>query len=451
MTGRLISRLYLLSLVLLLSQIPTVFAISSPIGGISATPTRATPTGSFWNPALIGLIPGTELEANVSMLGGWFIYDRDGIDPNTNKNYESSTTSNFVATPYLGLSSNLGTQNFRLGYSTYFPGGAAARFDKQGAQRYDFVEGLLLPWNHQLTLAYSPSEKWSIAASAIYSVAFMEANLTMDLAPFVSEVLNSSELPAEHPSLGSPVNVPLSSAHSYGFALGAYYSPNVHWSFGISAFSPIRYTFNSELKLGVPSFLSMMGPGLAALKVNNQITNQVTAKTSLPGFLQMGFRYQPFGFWNGEYFGRYTFNSFERSMNLEVKDSPFLALEDYNLKGKKFKDSMMIGTVQTFAPWKKWKVGFSASFYKNAVPKNQLSVSHSDFDSILTGAFGSYKFSKRIHLGVEYAHSFMFNRQAQGTAETESRSSSTFFKPMSTDGTYRASMDRLGVTLKYAF
>jgi len=84
------------------------------------------------------------------------------------------------------------------------------------------------------------------------------------------------------------------------------------------------------------------------------------------------------------------------------------------------------------------------------VDASQLSLSHIDFDSFLTGVFAGYQWNRKLSLAGEYAHTFMFERSAVNTTSTN-LSTSDFFVPVSTDGSYRASMDRFGVTIKYAF
>ena len=452
---RLVKR-YLIRLGMVLGALAAVFfknpaaaqSISSTVGGLSATPTQRSPASVFWNPAIIGSYSGFQLETNLTLMSGSLIYDKAGIDPNTKRGYDSSSTTTLAPNPFFAVSGPV-TNEIRLGYSTYFPSGIAAQFDETGSQRYDLIGGLLLPWHHQVTVAYRPNPQWSFAASGIVSMGFFETELDVDLAKFLSGVLNTKDIPAENPALSSRAEVPLSRAVGYGAAAGMFYWPTYQWSFGLAFFSPVQYTFKSDLNLSTPASISALGSGLKALGVDDQVRNRITADTTLPAFVQAGFRYQPFGYLTGDYFCRYTFNSWSRSMSLKVNSSSIAALNDLELKGKQLDDSYLVGTVQSLSLWKTWNLGFHTSYYRNGVRDNLLSPTRADFDSLLVGPFAGYNFTTHLQLGMEYAHTFMFTRTASDTSST--LADSKYFQTPPSDGSYRASIDRVGVSLKYAF
>jgi long-subunit fatty acid transport protein len=423
---------------------------SSVIGGLSATPTHPSPAGSAWNPALIGACPGNQFETNLSLLGGWLIYDRRGVDPNTNLPYKSSSMSSVAPNPYFSISSPLGLEKFRFAWSSYFPSGAMANFDDRGAQRYELISGYMIPWHNQFTIAYRPNPTWSFAASGIFSTAFFKTELDVDLSHFVEGVLHSSEIPSEHPALASRANVPQTWSEGYGFALGILYWPTYQWSLGLSFFSPVTYEFEGNLDLNSPELISTMGSGLKGLGIDGVVSNRVKAKSTLPAFLQLGVRFQPFGYWTGEYFGRYTFSSWNRSLSISVQNSSVKALRNFEMPGKELNDTVLMGTVQTFSLWQRWNLGAIANYYMNGTDDQSLSLSRVDFDSLLTGTFVQYNWNHRLTLGAEYSHTFMFQRSSQnagGNVDVENQ----YFRLTKADADYRASMDRLGVTLKYAF
>jgi long-subunit fatty acid transport protein len=425
-------------------------SLSSAVGGISSTPTRVSPAGVFWNPALIGFSSGTQLETNLTMHGGWLIYDRDKIDPNTGNPYASSELSALAPNPFIAINSQLGTKNFRFGYATYFPSGSMASYDPAGSQRFVLIEGLMIPWHHQVTVAYRPSPEWSIAISGIYSMGFFKTNLAIDMESLLANITKSENLPKEHPALTGRARIPLATTSAAGGALGVYYSPNYQWSFGLAVYSPIEYTFNTQLFVDPPKSISTLSTSLRALGIEDSIENSGESKAALPPYIQGGLSFQPYGYYTLEVFGRYSFSSLYSSISFEKKNSPIAILKDYSRPGLPLENTFLIGMVNSFSLWQRWTLGFNTTYSSNGVNDNVMSASLADFDSLLVGLFAQYQLSQDLKLGMEYAHSFMFDRRAQGT-EAFAAGSGPFFLPSSSDGIYRAAADRLGLMVKYAF
>ncbi len=427
-------------------------SLSSVVNGITASPTQISPQSAHLNPALIGYCRHTQIEGSMNLMWGWMRYQRTGRDPNTGGRYGSSDTNSLGPVPSISICSDFGSEKFRFGYNSYFPSGVMANFDAKGSQRYDLISGLIIPWHHQFTIAYQPSSEWSFGLSAIYSVAFLESELEVDLSEFMRSVINAEDMPAEHASLAARAQIPFSTSHSYGLGAGIHWWPTYQWSFGLSFFAPVAYEFDSELILRTPSLVQNMGSSLRALGGEGDIENSVRAKSTLPAYIVAGVRYQPFGYWTGDYFGRYSFNSWNRTLSLTVKNSPVASLRDYSRDGAPLNDSWMIGTVQTFNLWREWSFGLTAIYATSAIDDHMLSVSQADFDSTTVGVFTQYKFLDRWTIGAEYAHHFYGNRSATNTYEAKaSLSKSDILKPISSDGAYRASANRLGVNLRYDF
>ncbi|MBN8555529.1 MAG: outer membrane protein transport protein [Deltaproteobacteria bacterium] len=427
--------------------------VSSVIGGISTTPTRPTPAGVVWNPALIGALSNTQIETNLSLLGGWLIYDRQGTDPNTGKPYKSSSMNSLAPNPYFSISSPLGTEKFRFAFTSYFPSGAMARFDDEGSQRYEFIRGYMLPWHNQLTIAYRPNPTWTFAVAGISSTAFFQTELDVDLSHFMEGVLHSSEIPKESSALASRAQIPQSWTQGWGGAIGILYWPTYEWSMGLSFFSPIVYNFEGDLNLQSPSMVSVLGSGLRALGVEEVVPNRIKARSVMPAFLQLGTRFQPFGYWTNEYFGRYTFSSWNRSLSIRVQNSQIAALHGFEIPGKALNDTFLMGTVQTFSFWQRWNLGTNINYYLNGTDDQVLSLSRADFDSLMTGVFLHYSWNKKLTLGAEYAHTFMFDRSSQDAeiSQNNSTNQNQYFRLSVSDAHYRASLDRVGLNLKYAF
>ncbi len=424
-------------------------SLSSVVGGLTASPTRPAPRSAFWNPALMGSSKVYQLDTNIALMGGWLIYDRSGIDPNTSQPYKSSSLSAMAPNPYFSVSTPLGFKSLSFGYSTYFPSGIVADFDDRGAQRYELIEGLSLPWHHQATVVYRPNSQWSIGLSGIYSLGFQKARLSLDLNRLMKKVLDNELIPAEHPSLEARARIPLSTTHAFGGALGVHYTPHFQWGFGLAVFSPVQYIYDSVLSIETPRSLRTMGASLRALGIEESMDLAIKAKVWIPPILTFGILYQPYGYWTMETFFRYAFSSWQPSLSIQVTESPVEQARSYGRSGESLDDHYVVGSIQTFQLWDSIKMGLNAHYASSAVPSDRASVSLIDFESVLLGAFVHWQWFQRLTLGIEYSHSFLFDRVVQDS--TLGASPNDIFPAVSSDGNYRAGSDRLAIMVNYVF
>lgn len=418
------------------------------VGGVSATPTNISPSSMLWNPAIIGAMNSTQIETNITLMGGWLIYDRKGTDPQTSAPFGSSSTFGLAPNLFFAATSPLGTKDFRFAYGTYFPAGLIADFNEEGSQRYDVISGMLIPWHHQVTVAWKANSELTFALAGIGSIGFFQTELDVDLGTLMRSVLNSKDIPVEHSALEGRAKIPLAWTPAFGAAAAVYWRPSYQFSMGFSAFSPVSYEFSGKLKLKTPEMASIVGAGLPALGIDEQIENDIRVKTTIPAFVQLGFRVQPTGYWIQDYFGRYSFSSHERTLSVEVDKSPIQELANLKIEGVRLNNSFLVGTTQSFPLWQTLTPGLYFSFYKNATKEEHLAVSRADFDSLMAGTFLKYQWKRSLQLGIEYAHTFIFERSPE---ETSKGTSSRFFESPSSAGRYRAGFDRAGLTVKYAF
>jgi long-subunit fatty acid transport protein len=265
----------------------------------------------------------------------------------------------------------------------------------------------------------------------------------------MESVLKYDQIPRENTVLEAKARIPLSTAHGLGAALGVYYTPSYQWGFGLAVFSPVFYNFDTILHLDTPSTVSTLGTGLKALGVDETVDMRINVRAIMPPVLQFGVSYQPYGYWQMEYFGRYAFSSLWRSLEIKVLDSSIEQAKSYVKPGHQLTDQFLAGTVQSFHLWQRWKLGVNFTYAASPVQDYQMAVSLADFDVLLSGAFLQYNWSRRWIFGIEYAHSFMLTRTASGTLQ--GAGTNALFPPASSDGTYRASSDRFGVMFNYAF
>jgi len=426
-------------------------SISSTLGGLSSSPTRASTGGLAWNPASLGFVDGTQVEVHLHLIGGWLQYDRGGVNPSSGQGYEQSVTRVLSPVGFLSTSTDFGTKHFRFGYGTYFPSGSMVNYPESGSQRYDIISGLFVPWHHQFTLTYTPNSDWSFGASGIYSVGFLKASLDVDLAGTLSQLFGESAvIPRENEVLSSRANIPFSTTHTASLAFGALYRPSLKWSLGASFYLPTSYWFRQNLDLEMPSMLRALTAAPISLGLSQSLSNKARIHSQLPAYLNLGVRYQAFGYWMGEYFGRYSFGSKNQFTSIYIDSSVIEGLEGTEILGPRGRDSFLLASLQTFMFWPSFHFGMLTSFAKNEVADEYVSASRIDFDAFMLGFFIKYQFRSGLRVGAEYAHSFLFDRQIAVSPSLDTASSPFFQKPPS-DGLYRASIDRFGVSVSYDF
>ena len=135
------------------------------MGMYAVTARPDDPTAIYHNPAGLTLQHGTNLYFGTSVIIGdlnFRLYDSqgklrpdEGIEP----------TFNVGATPMLAITSDLGTEDLRVGLGFYAPNGFGAALPEDAPTRYHAVDALFLTTRATFALAYEFTEVLSLAAS----------------------------------------------------------------------------------------------------------------------------------------------------------------------------------------------------------------------------------------------------------------------------------------------
>lgn len=136
--------------------------------GMFATVARPDdPTAIFHNPAGLVLTTGTQFYTSLSLFFldiGLRMYDSEGVlRP---EDHEIRPDWNIGALPFIGISSDLGTERLRLGFAAYAPNAYGAALPDDEPTRYHATRVLFLGSRATASLAYEVSPKLSVAASA---------------------------------------------------------------------------------------------------------------------------------------------------------------------------------------------------------------------------------------------------------------------------------------------
>lgn len=129
-------------------------------------------TAIYHNPAGLTLLQGTQVyltaEYTQASLGFRF-YDSEGkLKPDR----ELTPDQNWAIVPFLGVASDLGTKDLRVGLALYAPNLYGASLPESAPSRYHLTRGFFFATHLTGTLAYRVNPKFSIGASisAVYMI-----------------------------------------------------------------------------------------------------------------------------------------------------------------------------------------------------------------------------------------------------------------------------------------
>jgi long-chain fatty acid transport protein len=173
--------------------------LAARFGSDHGTPAMANGYAVYYNPAALG---GTEKTTIV--VDGTFVirtakYTRtaDALSPTSDAtkgdatyfraNTGTAKLTNFLALPYLGVSSDLGTKDFRVGYAFYVPYGGSAKWDKKDE------------WNGNATApgAVDGPQRWANISGSIeliyntFAVAYRIAPIRLTIGASLSIIYTS--------------------------------------------------------------------------------------------------------------------------------------------------------------------------------------------------------------------------------------------------------------------
>ena len=138
-------------------------------------------TAIFHNPAGMILLDGTQFYHSQS----WFIielgmrmYDSDGV---LHPDKEIEPDWNIGWLPFIGATTDFGTERFRLGAAVYAPNAYGARLPQDSPTRYHVTEALFLAGRASLAAAYRLSDHFTLGASADVLYVHLMAKRAMNL------------------------------------------------------------------------------------------------------------------------------------------------------------------------------------------------------------------------------------------------------------------------------
>lgn len=150
-------------------------------------------TAVFHNPAGLTLQSGTQIYfalSNFVLDLGLKLYDSQGVLRPTD--HEIKPNLSYGAIPFIGVSSDLGTERFRLAFAIYAPNAYGASLPVEEATRYHATQALFISGRATVAAAYDFNDHITVGASLslLYTYLTAQRYLNMGMLPSASDVQN---------------------------------------------------------------------------------------------------------------------------------------------------------------------------------------------------------------------------------------------------------------------
>ncbi|MCA9708991.1 MAG: outer membrane protein transport protein [Myxococcales bacterium] len=425
-------------------------------GGEHGHPTTDNATAIYYNPAGIALSKGTHVFVDATTALRWASYDRpttavnavsDGNDATMydapGSNDGKATLFNGIVAPFVGATSDFGTDFIYGGLALYFPFGGSAVWDKNpayaGSERYPgAVDGVQRWYSIDGTI-----RSMYITGALGFNIRKIGLSLGVTGSAIRSEVVTirarntdgTDDLQALD-VMGNPI---LKEGRSYadvhgwqgGFSLGAVYNVAKKDKVWIGA----SYTSQPNVVGG----MTLEGSLNNTLGLAPPSTTPVELTQTLPEIIRLGVRYRPIEKVELRLFGDYTrWSVFDkqclldkgiegRSCEFEGQDDPFADPSTFGGDGP---DDQVVGVTQHLPRY--WKdaggvrVGASywflpqletyigAGFDSSAVPLETLDPALMDMNKVSVSLGARWQIIKHLALSLTSTELFFFTVQTDG-------------------------------------
>lgn len=217
------------------------------MGMLAVTAKPDDGTAIYHNPAGLTLLEGTHFYHSQS----WFIvdlgiklYDSEG---KLRPDYEMSPEWNVGAIPVLAVSSDLGTERFRLAMGIYAPNAYGAKLPKDEPTRYHATDALFLAARASVAAAYEITDRLSIGAAVSLIYVHLTASRFMNASVLANPDLRF--LPPEETAAGDAELAITGRDLTFGWDVGLLFKPldTLYIGFKFSSGAPI--TLRGDVKL----------------------------------------------------------------------------------------------------------------------------------------------------------------------------------------------------------
>jgi long-chain fatty acid transport protein len=220
------------------------------LGMFAITAKADDPTAIFHNPAGLTLQEGTHLYHAQS----WFfldlgmkLYDSKGV---LRPDHEISPDWSIAAIPFLGVASDLGTENLRIGFGVYAPNAYGAALPEDEPTRYHGTRVLFLAPRATASVAYKFHDMFSVGLSVNVVYVTIMAKRYMN-----KNVLEDPDRRFDPPDVTKPYDAKLEihgSDWTWAWDVGLMFTPIETLRFGLAFSSGSTVTLRGPVDLTYP-------------------------------------------------------------------------------------------------------------------------------------------------------------------------------------------------------
>ena len=477
------------------------------VGGAYGTPAATNPTAIWWNPAGLAVGGGTGFLVEAAPVFGRVIGERANPDYGeiqpfpanedypTDYDYSGTDTARLSGVvPFVGVKTNFLVPGLGVGLGLAAPTARGGQIDDEwGANRYALRGGDIRSIYLMAGGGYQIANKIAFGASMSYVLtsyyADVDTTLYPDLQNQIAEQLPGVTLPQyqdpfiEHQGytttaiFGGGTRAGDHGAlhgHALTFGAGVYLTP-IGNKLGISLSYNHGYKANNEGDVSLdfecpPDYdaVARLGAEQEGL-CNAEMKGTGSISYRLPSRLHLGVVLSPVERVRLEVMGGYVmwnvFDDYVIKMDIPESeiavDDPEAAKETAALLSqdrywaRDAKNSGWIGADAKLKFNRFLSGGLRLIYDRRSVPTSALSLNNHDASAIIPGALLQFSPIGQLGIGLSYSRQILAARTVTDsvygvTIDEENAKEARYFYP-SANGTYRGSVDRLGLTLRGQF
>jgi long-chain fatty acid transport protein len=271
--------------------VPEIGPRASAMGG-AMTARSADPSAIFHNPAGLAGQRGNQVQLSLNLfLPQISFFRRPVADENSPTGEairfgEVENTNAVLPAPYLGASSDLGSDELAVGLAVYAPFGSAIEYPDSGSQRHVVTAVDLRAIHVSAAAAYRVSERVRLGASLNYVV----ASLSLAQRNAIQYVNGDPEIfPDPDPALEGDTLLEGSDPFSLTATLGALYSDaSGRFDLGISVMTPTTLEFEGDADIRNAAITPLMDAAGAVLQDGGQRHDRIRTEIPLPLIARLG-------------------------------------------------------------------------------------------------------------------------------------------------------------------
>jgi len=440
------------------------------VGGPYGTPSGVGGEAAWWNPAGFACGEGMSGHVEVAPTFGGVTFER--ADPNGGS--DEYLLSGFV--PYVGLTHDLGQENFGFGAAFTIPyarGGDTTYED--GTGRYHLRDGHSRALYGLIGAAWRPVPE--VAVGGVLAVVHnrWSAYLDMETLPdlehaihLLGEQTEYDDTWLEDPHYAARVETQGDLTDTrMTFGLGARIMPDPGGRVVISATYhhgvTVVNTGEVRMLVGEPREDDEIGAfGSASYGLSNQILDgQMSVTYRLPSRLHLSVAVAPIETLRLELMGGWTGWSVYTDFEIEISgmeenegvDPEAAALVNTSRLWARDNQNTVWGALDVkFGFGERWTLGGRATLDRAAVPDHALSPNNYDANTLVLSAMGALQAHEKIQIVMSFSHHFVQDRvvedSAFGVTLEGDRNEDRWYYPHA-NGTYEGWVERAGIALRF--